>query len=198
MYIWDRRSSRYTAIYLPLLQLKLIWTITQKITFLSQFICSTLIALLFTGTVAMEMGEWSFCWYHCIIKGHWDCLGQEIIFRVQLLGGVNVIPQKFCVWVMWLLPCHPKLNYEPHWLQAKSQIHLPILQISSKPHLCAAAFSVCPQAYRTTKLWSPLPLVSWTVVTGYVIAPDHFELCVNQWLVLVKASGGGNLRLSRV
>lgn len=64
-------------------------------------------ALLFAGTVAMEMGEWSFCWFHCIIKGHWDCLGQEIIFRVQLLrggwggwgggevtGGVNVIPQK--------------------------------------------------------------------------------------------------------
>lgn len=86
MYILDRRSSNCRAIYLPPLQLKLIWTITQKITFLSQFICLTLIALLFAGTVAMEMGEWFFCWYHCIIRGHWDCLGQEIIFGVQLLG----------------------------------------------------------------------------------------------------------------
>lgn len=98
MYIWDRQSSKYMAIYLPLLQLKLIWTITEKITFLSQFLCPTLISLLFTGTVAMEMGERAFCWYHCIIKGHWDCLGQEIILRVQLLGGVKVIPQTFCVW----------------------------------------------------------------------------------------------------
>lgn len=116
MYIWDRRSSKYMAIYLPLLQLKLVWTITQKITFLSQFICLTLIALLFSGTVAMEMGEWSFCWYHCIIKGHWDWLGQEIIFRVQLLRGWMLFHRNFVHGFMWLLLCHPKLNQEPHWL----------------------------------------------------------------------------------
>lgn len=99
MYIWDRRSSKYMAIYLPVLQLKLVWTITQKITFLSQFICLTLTALLLAGTVTMEMEEWSFCWYHCIIKGHWCHLGQEIIFRVQILRGMNVIIlQKSCVW----------------------------------------------------------------------------------------------------
>lgn len=131
MYIWDRRSSKYMAIYLPVLELKLVWTITQKITFLSQFICLTLTALLFADRVTMEMEEWSFCWYHCIIKGHWCHSGQEIIFRVQILMGMNVvILQKSCVWVDVIVTLSSWMK--PHRLQAKSQKYLPNLQISNK------------------------------------------------------------------
>lgn len=175
MYILDRQSSSSTAIYLPPLQLKLTWTITQKITFLSQFICLTLIALLFPGTVAMEMGEWFFCWYHCIIRGHWDCLGQEIIFRVQLLGvGAECECYSTEILCMGWCDCYSVIL---NWTMSPADFKLRGRNISLTC-LCEAAFPGCSHAHRTTKLWSLLPLVGWTVVTGCVIAPDHFELCV--------------------
>lgn len=155
VYIWDRRSSKDKAIYLPLLQFKLIWTITQKMTSPPQFIRLTLIALLLVATVAMEMGEWLFCWYRRIIKGHWDCLGQEISFRIQLLGGWMLFHKNFLHDLTWLFLCHPKLKYGSHWLQAKSQKYLPSLQIPRE-----GCFFWVFQGYRTTKLWSLLPLVS--------------------------------------
>lgn len=155
VYIWDRKSSKDKAIYLPLLQFKLIWTITQKMTSLPQFIRLTLIALLLAAAVAMEMGERLFCWYRCIIKGHWDCLGQEIIFRIQLLRGWMLFHKNFLHDLTWLFLCHLKLKYGSHWLQAKSQKYLPSLWIPR-----AGCFFWVLQGYRTTKLWSLLPLVS--------------------------------------
>lgn len=93
-------------------------------------------------------GRWWFCAWCCTIKGHWGSRGQEIIVGIQLLRGVNVIPQNLLHDLTLLLLCHPKLNSD----QVKRQGYLPNLQIpgegfswhSSAAELCRLLALVGP------------------------------------------------------